>query len=142
MDLLGMCSRPRYGVDGSISLGATPRRGLSATSPRVPTLHPFGISFNSDFTNEAGNRLATCLGTLGARPSALARTGSKFTNQLAKIARAIVSKVWIIRLLSSIFSSNAQRMHARARCCTGGGKRNGTASIIEVLRFGIVAPTA
>ena len=93
------------------------RAGLTAiTSGSSFTCQPFGISPSSDSSNESGKRSATRPGRPVSRPSALARTGSKSTNQDLKSARAMSSSVSFIRRFSSILSSREPRTWAMARC--------------------------
>ncbi len=74
----------------------------------------------------AGSRAA------GGRPSSLARTGSKSTNQLWNSARAIASSVAFIRRFNSILSSSAPSTAAMAFCSARGG------SVIANLRIALV----
>jgi hypothetical protein len=55
----------------------------------------------------------------GGRPSSLARTGSKSTNQLWNSARAIASSVAFIRRFNSILSSSVPSTAAMAFCSAG-----------------------
>ena len=106
---------------GSLVLGVPPLSS-TACSSKEPTRQPFGIGPNSDSSNPSGNNFAVAASMpSGFRPSILARTGSKSTNQLLKIARAIASSVSFIRRLSSILSSSVPRMWAMAFCSDRGG---------------------
>ena len=67
----------------------------------------------------------------GGRPSSLARTGSKSTNQLWNSARAIASSVAFIRRFNSILSSSAPSTAAMAFCSARGGS--------GMLKFGMSA---
>ena len=59
------------------------------------------------------------------RKAALARTGSKSTNQDLNSARAMASSVSFMRRFSSILSSSVPRMWAMARCSGGSGTTTG-----------------
>ncbi len=96
----------------------------SAVSSSDMTDQLDGISPSSDSSNPSGNSAAVSASIpTGCRPSVLARTGSKSTNQDLKIARAMASSVSFMRRLSSILSSRVPRMWAMARCSGRGGTR-------------------
>ena len=75
-----------------------------------------------------------------SRPLALARTGSKSTNQLLKIAVTIASSVSFIRRFSSILLSNVLRTWAIAFCWPRGGNGTGISERMRWLRFCIPVP--
>src|SRR5437773_3750560 len=61
---------------GSFVLGVLPPT-THARSPIQLITHPFGISPNSESSNDSGNKSASDFGRPRPRPSTLARTGSK-----------------------------------------------------------------
>ena len=104
------------------SLPQSPPSTNEAKSLATQACQPAGISPSSESSKLSGKRAAISAGRPVLRPSALARTGSKSTNQLLKIARAISSSVRFIRRFNSILSSSVPRMWAMARCSLRGGK--------------------
>ncbi len=92
---------------GSFVLGVPPPTTCTA-SPMGMTCQPLGVSPSSESSNELGKRAAVSSSIPnGCRPSILARTGSKSTNQDLKSARAISSSVAFIRRFNSILCSKA-----------------------------------
>ena len=98
-------------LDGPAFRNVTERRSLGSESGKRAAV--------------AGSRPA------GWRPSSLARTGSKSTNQLWNSARAIASSVAFIRRFNSILSSSAPSTAAMAFCSARGGS--------GMLKFGMSA---
>ncbi len=82
----------------------------------------------------AGSRAA------GGRPSSLARTGSKSTNQLWNSARAIASSVAFIRRFNSILSSSAPSTAAMAFCSARGGRLEACDIAQDAERFALRSP--
>ncbi len=124
-----------------LRLGVPPFSTLLHMSFTRPTLHPSGISPSSESTMRSGNRSAISGGRPVSRPSILARTGSKSTNQDLKSARAIASSVSFIRRFSSILSSRVPRMWAMARCSRRGGNGRSNLGMSAHLRLSNTAPT-
>src|SRR5690606_18802434 len=72
-------------------------RTIVATSLTELIAHPFGIIPSSESSNSLGNRAAVAASMpTGSRPSALARTGSKSTNQDLNRAWAMASRVALV----------------------------------------------
>ena len=94
---------------------------ISTTSAKAPTCQPRGTGTGTlaprfAITKRSGNRSETCLGKPVARPSILARTGSKSTNHDLNSARAIAANGSFMRRFSSILSSSAPSTRPISRC--------------------------
>lgn len=104
------------------SPGLIPSRLSVIRSLSLPSDQPCGMDLES-LSEKAEGKSAAVAGSrpVGLRPSSLARTGSKSTNQLWKSARAIASSVAFIRRFNSILSSSAPSTAAMAFCSARGG---------------------
>lgn len=96
------CQKPSL-----LRAGVPPFTTFEHNPPTESILHPLGINPCSDSSSSLGKSAAVA-GSMpsGSRPSALARTGSKSTNQDLNSACAMASRVVLVWRRRSMRSSN------------------------------------
>ena len=109
----------------------------SIVSRNGSDIHPLGISPDSDSSNESGNMAAVATSMpSGWRPSILACTGSKSTNQDLKMAWAMDSRVLLVSRRRVMRSSSASRNSTSLPCSVLGGTGTGKCAIESNVTWG------
>ncbi|CRR30298.1 hypothetical protein PAERUG_P59_Wales_1_VIM_2_09_13_00008 [Pseudomonas aeruginosa] len=127
-DVFGASTTENHGISPSqysgIDVLGVPPPMTVIVSVKGNTLHPFGTVPRSDSSKLSGNKAAVAASIpSGWRPSALARTGSKSTNQDLNSAWAMASRVALVSRRRTIRSSRVSKKSAILFCSSSGGSR-------------------